>query len=887
MLPSTPSSEPDATRRFRDGAQLLGRLQHPGLARIYGAGTVQTPRGPRPFFAKELVRGRPLVEHARESRLAPAERARLLLGICEAVEHAHGRGVSRLGLRAGGVLVDRSGRVKIVDFDLARLARGGPADPGEDVRAAGRIAEELLALEGAADPDGDHRAIARKAIAAAGCYASVGELAADLRRSLAGRPVRAADGRLGYRARKAWRRHRRLLAAGAALGLALLAVGAVLFAHRERARRAEGAVAALAREGALERERANLAADYLGELVSGLDGLGPDAGLGELLERVRAELGADFAGAPGLEAPLRLALSWVDHARGDFDSSRVELERALELANGGPGADPRLELEARSGLRLLSAERGELEASEELAREVLELARRSLPDGDALVLNALRNLALAVERRGRSGEARALLGEYLERAEREGPAAGAQAARVRAMHHSLADAGDPDRTAELARQAYERCRDELGPAHQQTLDAANEYGALLLMQGRGEAIAVLESAHGLAISVYGASHPRSLELLHNLAAACLHQGDAERATALQEQCHSSLVEELGTQHPTTLVAQHNLARALQTAGRWDGALAAYEDLMATCERALPPVSGERGGYRANFAEFMRVRGELGRAEALYREAAGELLAAIGLVDLELADWAARPARGRRSWIGEGAPTAHHESLLRCTQGLGVTLLARGETDRALALLECAAIGYGHVRGEAHLDALNAALNVGVALLQSGRSAEAGERLEALLERTRSSLGPDHPRSLETLNTLAAALARAGEVARAEALFRELVERALRQAPEQVPAAPRYLANLGLCLAKRSSLDEAMRWCREALELHDRSRAPGDPARFALVADLAQVSIAAGEGQAAAAELTPAVAAAEEQLGAGHALAGRLRQLLASANGGTP
>src|SRR4051794_16466334 len=50
-------------RRFELEAEVLGRLEHPGIARVYEAGTAQTGAGPTPFFAMELVRGRPLDEY--------------------------------------------------------------------------------------------------------------------------------------------------------------------------------------------------------------------------------------------------------------------------------------------------------------------------------------------------------------------------------------------------------------------------------------------------------------------------------------------------------------------------------------------------------------------------------------------------------------------------------------------------------------------------------------------------------------------------------------------------------------------------------------------------------------------------------------------------------
>jgi non-specific serine/threonine protein kinase/serine/threonine-protein kinase len=75
-------------------SQVLGRLQHPGIAQIYEAGTADNGFGPEPYFAIELVRGESLLEYADLQQLNVRQRLELMARVCKAIHHAHQRGHS-------------------------------------------------------------------------------------------------------------------------------------------------------------------------------------------------------------------------------------------------------------------------------------------------------------------------------------------------------------------------------------------------------------------------------------------------------------------------------------------------------------------------------------------------------------------------------------------------------------------------------------------------------------------------------------------------------------------------------------------------------------------------------------------------------------------------
>jgi eukaryotic-like serine/threonine-protein kinase len=112
---------PDRLRRFRQESQALARLQHPGIAQIYESNTADTGFGPQPFFAMEFIRGLPLKQYAEVHHLNTRQKLVLMLRVCEAVHHAHQRGLIHRDLKPGNILVDETGQPKILDFGVARV----------------------------------------------------------------------------------------------------------------------------------------------------------------------------------------------------------------------------------------------------------------------------------------------------------------------------------------------------------------------------------------------------------------------------------------------------------------------------------------------------------------------------------------------------------------------------------------------------------------------------------------------------------------------------------------------------------------------------------------------------------------------------------------------
>lgn len=485
--------------------RILARLVHPAIARLLDGGTTEAGV---PYLVLEHVAGERIDAWCDQRALPLERRLALFLEVCGAVAFAHRQLVLHRDLKTANILVGADGRVKLLDFGIAKLLeadegepaagagdtaadwtalglprpltpgwaspeqlRGEPLSTASDVYSlgvllavitagrpphlvertsshaeqarriaeAGRVRLPALAESGAAPGvdrrrlAGDLERIAAKALDPdpAARYRSVGALAADVERFLAGLPVEAHPPALAYRAAKFVRRHALAVAASALAVLLLVVSGFVSLTQAARARReAERAERRLV-------EVRELAGTFLFEMETGLRDL---AGSTKLREQVVTTalkylelLAAEAADDPALLDDLARGYVAVGEIQGSpYEPNLGQPEAALASAERAiASARRRVELEPASAAgqeRLARSLRlaGDLEnvfgrysAARSRYEEALVAARRAA-DADPdelerrrLVTGLLQRIASADQALGRADAAIAGLEAHL------------------------------------------------------------------------------------------------------------------------------------------------------------------------------------------------------------------------------------------------------------------------------------------------------------------------------------------------------------------------------------------------------------------------------------------------------------------------------------------
>ena len=370
-------ADPHLRQRFLDERQILATLEHPHIARLLEGGV--TADG-EPWFAMEFIDGEALDRWCDAHRCTIGQRLRIFLDICDAVQYAHRNLIIHRDLKPSNILVTPDGVVKLLDFGIAKLldpARAGssatatdaarPLTPeyaspeqmlgravstAADVYSLGVVLYELLTtvrpLPLNDEPVSDwarivsERAPAPPSTAAEGLqalrgdldtivlmalrkeperrYATVAQLADDLRRYLDGRPVTARPDTWRYRTGKFVRRNRAPVAVAAILLVALVSGSA--------------AIAARGREATRQAKRAEHAKNFMIDIFDAADPAGGNASdltARQLLDIGTSRVDSSLADDPALRAEMLEILGEIRTDRGEYAAADSLLARSVKL----------------------------------------------------------------------------------------------------------------------------------------------------------------------------------------------------------------------------------------------------------------------------------------------------------------------------------------------------------------------------------------------------------------------------------------------------------------------------------------------------------------------------------------------------------------------------
>jgi eukaryotic-like serine/threonine-protein kinase len=630
-------------RRFLRERQILAGLQHPNVARLLDGGVTDDGQ---PYFAMEHVEGEPLITYCDQRRLGVAARLRLFEDACRAVQHAHGQLVVHRDLKPSNMLVTSDGRLKLLDFGIAKLLsseddaaeataltqadmrvltpdyaapeqlRGEPITTATDVYALGVVLYELLSghlpygtvrqgpadavreverppsVAAAAQPRlarllrGDLDTIVLKALSREPSrrYASAEALAEDIRRHLGGHPVQARRDTIAYVAAKFVRRHKVGVAAAAVATLSLL-LGLVGTTW-------QATVAARERDRTrAEAERAEKVKEFLVGLFKASDpaeSKGETITARELLERGTERIEGELKSHPSLQAELFEIVAGISHELGRFDQARKLAERSLELARQAHGPEHPQVATAMDTLGWIQQRSGDYAASEGLRRQALAMRRRLLPADSTDVADSLESLGLVLRVRAQLDEAEAMEREALAiREKRLGPEHPDTANALANLADVLHAKGDYAAAAEQHRQVLGIRRRALGDLHPWVAYSLVSLGGALLQQGDRDGA---EAAHREALSIrrkaYGEEHPSVAESLHHLAATLQSQGDLAGAEAMFRQALAMERKLKGDEHPDVAVVLANLAHDVAQQGRFADATPLFDQAAALHRRVI-------------------------------------------------------------------------------------------------------------------------------------------------------------------------------------------------------------------------------------------------------------------------------------------------------------
>ncbi|MBL8958506.1 MAG: serine/threonine protein kinase, partial [Gemmatimonadetes bacterium] len=678
------SLSPARRDRFVAEQRTLAQLSHPGIARLFDAGTL--PDG-TPWIAMEYVEGLPLDTYCATHRAGLGDRLRLLRDVCRAVQHAHQHLVVHRDLKPSNVLVTAAGEVKLLDFGIAKRLEES-TDPGAtrtglrlmtpayaapeqvlgralsvrtDVYALGMIAWELLTgrlpfdLAGASPVQVERLVVEHEpgrpsvAGAAAGVvvsrdqwadldvfcqtalqkdparrYATVDAMARDLERFLAGEPLEARGDSWRYRAAKFARRHARAVSVAAAVLIG--GIGLVSFYTIRLARARDAAVG--------EQVRAQRIQRFMTDLFRGRD---PDAGPADSL-RVIALLEQGVLEArsldaePEAQADLYETLGGIYQQLGSMGRADSLLAEARAVWSRDPVANRRSLARMDVLLGDLRTDQARYADADTLLRGAVSTLRAlsGEPGGDVSVGDALVALGRSLTERGAHDTAIVVLDTANTLLARVAPDTREHLRAMSELANATFYAGNYDRADSLNRQVLSLTRRLYGERHPLVAEDLMNLGATEQERGNyKESEQLFRQAIDITTAFHGETHYRTASNVLYLGRSLLLQNRYDEARAAMQRALSIRERVYPPTHPTIANTLNELGSLAMREERYVDARTTFERVLSIYRSAYPGMNFRVGVAIANLGDTYLYEKDYRRAEAHYREALTHYIASQG------------------------------------------------------------------------------------------------------------------------------------------------------------------------------------------------------------------------------------------------------------------
>ena len=479
-------------------------------------------------------------------------------------------------------------------------------------------------------------------------YSSVSELAADIRRHLQGEAVLAGPPSKLYRFKKFVMRNKMIVGAAAAVVLSLflgiIGTSYMAIEASQQRMRAQAALveAQLQRDRAAEESaRAVATRTFLEDMIASPDPWRLESGSSETrnvrvveaLAAAASNLDKRLGENPGLRAEVATMLGRTLRRLGQLDTSRKQLEAALQLLPTADNSLPRLEAELQLAITLTDL--GEFEAADKLLTPVLALidpTKSGLISADLsadTLIDARRAAAAAAMGVGDGARAERLARDTLQLATAlsdKSAISGAQAA----LADILGEQGKWDEAKALLNEAYTNEQLRLGRTHPRVIQLLALVAKLAFREGDYPlAQRRNQEAANLAASVLGPLHPETLGFKSHALLAMAEGGAYDAAIVGFREQIPIRAQVLGADHPSVLTMRSNYANALRGAGQLDAAEAEIEAVFRRRSAVLGETHPDTLAAINVLGVIANQRKDFAKAEVLFRQASELYLKANG------------------------------------------------------------------------------------------------------------------------------------------------------------------------------------------------------------------------------------------------------------------